>query len=51
MGGVGVLRVDFVGSEPVILDLPLGTWTEHEGSRDTGGPWATYDVGVVPIQR
>ena len=50
-GGVGVLRVDLVGSKPVILDLPMGAWTEHEGFRETGGPWATYDVGVVRIQR
>lgn len=50
-GGVAVLRVDLVGSKPVIVDLPIGTWTEHEGFRDTGGPWATYDAGVVRIRK
>ena len=50
-GGVGVLRVDLVGSKPVIVDLPLGTWAENERFREVGGPWATYDVGVVRIRR
>ena len=30
----------------MILDVPEGTWTEHD---DEDGLWATWDLGVVEV--
>ena len=44
--GPQVLRIDILGYDPVILDMPDGTWTEHDGE---DGLWATWDLGVVEV--
>ena len=40
------LRIEIEGRAPVILDVPEGTWTEHDGE---DGLWATWDLGVVEV--
>ena len=44
--GVEVLRIEIEDRDPVILDVPVGTWTEHEDEDDM---WATWDLGVVEV--
>ena len=44
--GVAALRIEIEGRDPVILDVPEGTWTEHAGTND---PWATWDMGVLEV--
>ena len=44
--GVRALRIEIEGRDPVILDVPEGTWTEHDGEDDL---WATWDLGVVEV--
>ena len=44
--GIQVLRIEIAGRDPVILDVPEGTWTQHDGE---DGLWATWDLGVVEV--
>lgn len=44
--GIEALRIEIEGGDPVVLEAPTGTWTEHE---EPDGLWATYDVGVVRV--
>ncbi len=44
--GIEALAIEFEGRDPVILDVPTGTWTEHDGE---DGLWATWDLGVVEV--
>jgi len=44
--GIEALAIEIEGRDPVILDVPEGTWTEHDGD---DGLWATWDLGVVEV--
>jgi len=43
---VRALAIEIKGRDPVILDVPEGTWTEHPDEDDL---WASWDLGVIEV--